>query len=550
MAELEKMSRTAKKVIPDAPHEVLLVLDATTGQNGLEQARKFTETSGVTGIVLTKLDGTAKGGIVVAIARELNLPIRYIGRGREGGRPAAVRLRKVHRIALRKMNPAFMREALDLARQGRALASPNPMVGAVLVRDGEVVGRGFHTYAGVQPRRSHRAGGGRRAGARRHALSQPGALLAPGPHAALRRCADRRRAWRAWWRPCEDPNPLVAGRGLPQAARGRHRSGDGRRVRRRSREAQRAVPPLHAHRPAAGDAQDRHHAGRQDLRAGRQSRLDHQRARPRPRAGAAPRSRRHPHRHRHRAGRRLPADRPHRPAALPAAAAHRAWIRSCACRSIRRWCAAPPAMCWWSPPRAASAERRKAAGSARRRRCWSSTARAAAPTCAASSSGWAAQRYLSLMIEAGSKVNWTALETGVRGPHLLLLRPQDSGRPGGAAAGRRHRAAAPRRRHPRSTTSPSIPFRPTNSPWKDTWMFTGIIEELGTVESVEPRAAGARLKVRCATVLRGPDRRRQHRGERRVPHRRGPAARFVLRRPRARRRCGAATWAICAPARA
>ncbi len=81
MLELQKMDRTAKKVIPDAPHEVLLVLDATTGQNGLEQARKFTETSGVTGIVLTKLDGTAKGGIVVAIARELNLPIRYIGVG-------------------------------------------------------------------------------------------------------------------------------------------------------------------------------------------------------------------------------------------------------------------------------------------------------------------------------------------------------------------------------------------------------------------------------------------------------------------------------------
>jgi fused signal recognition particle receptor len=81
MAELQKMSRTAAKVIPFAPHEVLLVLDATTGQNGLEQARKFTETSGVTGIVLTKLDGTARGGIVVAIARELNLPIRYVGIG-------------------------------------------------------------------------------------------------------------------------------------------------------------------------------------------------------------------------------------------------------------------------------------------------------------------------------------------------------------------------------------------------------------------------------------------------------------------------------------
>jgi fused signal recognition particle receptor len=81
MAELEKMRRTAARVIPEAPHEVYLVLDATTGQNGLEQARKFTESGGVTGIVLTKLDGTAKGGVAIAIARELNLPIRYIGVG-------------------------------------------------------------------------------------------------------------------------------------------------------------------------------------------------------------------------------------------------------------------------------------------------------------------------------------------------------------------------------------------------------------------------------------------------------------------------------------
>jgi fused signal recognition particle receptor len=83
MAELEKMKRTAAKVIPGAPHEVLLVLDATTGQNGLSQAREFTSSVGVTGIILTKLDGTAKGGIVVAIARELGLPIRYIGTGEQ-----------------------------------------------------------------------------------------------------------------------------------------------------------------------------------------------------------------------------------------------------------------------------------------------------------------------------------------------------------------------------------------------------------------------------------------------------------------------------------
>ena len=81
MAELEKMRRTCQRVIPGSPHEVWLVMDATTGQNGLEQARKFTESAGVTGIVLTKLDGTAKGGVVVAIARELNLPIRYVGVG-------------------------------------------------------------------------------------------------------------------------------------------------------------------------------------------------------------------------------------------------------------------------------------------------------------------------------------------------------------------------------------------------------------------------------------------------------------------------------------
>jgi fused signal recognition particle receptor len=83
MAELEKMTRTARRLIPDAPHEVLLVIDSTTGQNGLEQAKKFTESAGVTGIVLTKLDGTAKGGVVVAIAREMNLPIRFIGVGEQ-----------------------------------------------------------------------------------------------------------------------------------------------------------------------------------------------------------------------------------------------------------------------------------------------------------------------------------------------------------------------------------------------------------------------------------------------------------------------------------
>jgi fused signal recognition particle receptor len=83
MDELDKMRRTASKLIPGAPHEVLLVMDATTGQNGLQQARQFTQSAGATGIVLTKLDGTAKGGIAVAIARELNLPVRFVGVGEQ-----------------------------------------------------------------------------------------------------------------------------------------------------------------------------------------------------------------------------------------------------------------------------------------------------------------------------------------------------------------------------------------------------------------------------------------------------------------------------------
>ena len=81
MSELDKIRRVAGRAAEGAPHEVLLVLDATVGQNGLAQAREFTSVAGVTGIVLTKLDGTAKGGIAVAIAHDLKLPIRYVGVG-------------------------------------------------------------------------------------------------------------------------------------------------------------------------------------------------------------------------------------------------------------------------------------------------------------------------------------------------------------------------------------------------------------------------------------------------------------------------------------
>lgn len=81
MDELSKIERVASRVIPEAPHETLLVMDATVGSNGLTQARQFAEALTVTGIVLTKMDGTAKGGVVLAIANELKLPVRYIGVG-------------------------------------------------------------------------------------------------------------------------------------------------------------------------------------------------------------------------------------------------------------------------------------------------------------------------------------------------------------------------------------------------------------------------------------------------------------------------------------
>jgi len=81
MAELEKMRRVAARKIPGAPHEVLLIMDATTGQNGLAQAKEFLKVSGVTGLIVTKLDGTAKGGVLFSIVQELNIPVRFIGVG-------------------------------------------------------------------------------------------------------------------------------------------------------------------------------------------------------------------------------------------------------------------------------------------------------------------------------------------------------------------------------------------------------------------------------------------------------------------------------------
>jgi fused signal recognition particle receptor len=85
MSEMKKIAKTAEKAIPGAPHEILLVIDATNGQNALAQAREFRDALPLTGIVLTKLDGTAKGGVVLGIAHELRLPVRYIGLGERPG---------------------------------------------------------------------------------------------------------------------------------------------------------------------------------------------------------------------------------------------------------------------------------------------------------------------------------------------------------------------------------------------------------------------------------------------------------------------------------
>ena len=83
LEELKKISRVLKKLIPEAPHDVWLVLDATTGQNAIQQAKQFSSVADVNGLVLTKLDGTAKGGVVIAIQQTLNIPIKYIGIGEQ-----------------------------------------------------------------------------------------------------------------------------------------------------------------------------------------------------------------------------------------------------------------------------------------------------------------------------------------------------------------------------------------------------------------------------------------------------------------------------------
>ncbi len=103
MDELKRMKRTLEKANPGAPHEVLLVVDATNGQNAIAQARQFHEALGVTGFVLTKLDGTAKGGVIIGICDELKIPVRYVGVGERAAESEALRSARVRRRALRRV---------------------------------------------------------------------------------------------------------------------------------------------------------------------------------------------------------------------------------------------------------------------------------------------------------------------------------------------------------------------------------------------------------------------------------------------------------------
>ena len=214
MQELQKIRRVVAREVEGAPQEVLLVLDATVGQNGLVQAREFMSAAGVNGIVLTKLDGTAKGGVAVAIANDLKLPI-VRRRGRRDRRPRAFFPRRVRERAVRRdvVDADYMDRALFLAARGRGRTSPNPLVGAVVVAgDGVVVGQGFHRRAG-EPH------------AEVLALEQSGPRARRDDDCTLEPCCHVGRTG-----PCvtkiveagisrlvaaiEDPNPLVNGKGF------------------------------------------------------------------------------------------------------------------------------------------------------------------------------------------------------------------------------------------------------------------------------------------------------------------------------------------------
>ena len=219
MTELDKIRRVVAREVPGAPHEVLLVLDATVGQNGLVQAREFMAAGGVNGIVLTKLDGTAKGGVAVAIAHDLRLPIRYVGVGERLDDLVPFAADEYVDALFKRSGSGcprrrFMERALFWAERGRGRTSPNPMVGAVVVSDdGVVVGQGAHLQAGGPHAEVHAldAAGPRRAARRSTARSSRAATsAAPARASSASSAAGIARVVAA----VEDPNPSCGGQGF------------------------------------------------------------------------------------------------------------------------------------------------------------------------------------------------------------------------------------------------------------------------------------------------------------------------------------------------
>ena len=237
MAELAKVKRVIGRQCPGAPHETLLVLDATTGQNGIAQARLFHEALGLTGLVLTKLDGTAKGGIVVRIYRELGVPDQAGGHRRAARGPGAVRSRRVRRRAGRSLTCAGGRpfrgpsatpsgwsgRSVMAARRRRADVAESG--GRRRAGAGRARGRRGRAPAGRRaPRRGGGAGGGGPAARGARPATSPSS---PAPTSGARRRAPTRssRAGRGarGGRPGGDPNP-AGGRArarAPPGGRGR-----------------------------------------------------------------------------------------------------------------------------------------------------------------------------------------------------------------------------------------------------------------------------------------------------------------------------------------